>query len=487
MIQDNKKLKLENTYCELPNIFYSKEIPEKILNPKLVEFNKELAEDLGLDLKFLNSDEGIQYLVGNKLLEGSTPIAQAYAGHQFGHFTMLGDGRAILLGEFISRNGQRFDIQLKGAGKTKYSRGGDGKAALGPMLREYIISEGMYGLKIPTTRSLAVISTGENVIREEILEGALLVRIAKSHIRVGTFQFARNFGDVEDLKKLADYTLNRHFKKDTYEGNSYLYLLKEVINNQAKLISKWQLVGFIHGVMNTDNMTISGETIDYGPCAFMDSYDINTVFSSIDINGRYAYGNQPKIGVWNLTRFAESLLPLLDDDIDNAIKIAEEALSNYGKLYNEYYFNGMRAKLGLFNKEEEDENLILSLLTIMNKFKADYTNTFLNLTLGNLEEMSIFKSDDFKKWYESWQARLAKQNKSRDEIKKLMQSNNPTVIPRNYIVENAIKAAVNNNDYSVINKFLEALKNPYDYSNISEEYSKIPEVPSCPYKTYCGT
>lgn len=487
MIQDNKNLKLENTYCELPNIFYSKEIPEKILNPKLVEFNKELAEDLGLDLKFLNSDEGIQYLVGNKLLEGSTPIAQAYAGHQFGHFTMLGDGRAILLGEFISRNGQRFDIQLKGAGKTKYSRGGDGKAALGPMLREYIISEGMYGLKVPTTRSLAVISTGENVIREEILEGALLVRIAKSHIRVGTFQFARNFGDVEDLKKLADYTLNRHFKKDTYEGNPYLYLLKEVINNQAKLISKWQLVGFIHGVMNTDNMTISGETIDYGPCAFMDSYDINTVFSSIDINGRYAYGNQPKIGVWNLTRFAESLLPLLDDDIDNAIKIAEEALSNYGKLYNEYYFNGMRAKLGLFNKEEEDENLILSLLIIMNKFKADYTNTFLNLTLGNLEEMSIFKSDDFKKWYESWQARLAKQNKSRDEIKKLMQSNNPTVIPRNYIVENAIKAAVNNNDYSVINKFLEALKNPYDYSNISEEYSKIPEVPSCPYKTYCGT
>ena len=487
MIQDNKNLKLENTYCELPNIFYSKEIPEKILNPKLVEFNKELAEDLGLDLKFLNSDEGIQYLVGNKLLEGSTPIAQAYAGHQFGHFTMLGDGRAILLGEFISRNGQRFDIQLKGAGKTKYSRGGDGKAALGPMLREYIISEGMYGLKIPTTRSLAVISTGENVIREEILEGALLVRIAKSHIRVGTFQFARNFGDVEDLKKLADYTLNRHFKKDSYEGNSYLYLLKEVINNQAKLISKWQLVGFIHGVMNTDNMTISGETIDYGPCAFMDSYDINTVFSSIDINGRYAYGNQPKIGVWNLTRFAESLLPLLDDDIDNAIKIAEEALSNYGKLYNEYYFNGMRAKLGLFNKEEEDENLILSLLTIMNKFKADYTSTFLNLTLGNLEEMSIFKSDDFKKWYESWQARLAKQNKSRDEIKKLMQSNNPTVIPRNYIVENAIKAAVNNNDYSVINKFLEALKNPYDYSNIGEEYSKIPEVPSCPYKTYCGT
>ena len=487
MTQDTKNLKLENTYCELPNIFYSKEIPQNILNPKLVEFNKELAEDLGLDLTFLNSDEGIQFLVGNKLLEGSTPIAQAYAGHQFGHFTMLGDGRAILLGEFISRDGERFDIQLKGAGKTKYSRGGDGKAALGPMLREYIISEGMYGLKIPTTRSLAVVSTGQNVIREEILKGALLVRIAKSHIRVGTFQFARNFGSVEELKKLADYTLDRHFKKDTYEGNPYLYLLKEVINNQAKLISKWQLVGFILGVMNTDNMTISGETIDYGPCAFMDSYDINTVFSSIDINGRYAYGNQPKIGIWNLTRFAESLLPLLDDDIDNAIKIAEDVLSNYGKVYNEYYYNGMRAKLGLFNKEENDEKLILELLTIMNTYKADYTNTFLNLTLDNLEEMNIFKSEEFKKWYESWQARLARQNESMDEVKELMKSNNPIVIPRNHIVEKGIKAAVNNNDYSVINNFLEVLKNPYDYSNIDEEYSKIPEASACPYKTYCGT
>lgn len=487
MTEYNENLKLENTYCELPSIFYSKETPQNILKPKLVEFNKELVEDLGLDSKFLNSDEGIQFLVGNKILEGSIPIAQAYAGHQFGHFTMLGDGRAILLGELISGNGQRLDIQLKGAGKTKYSRGGDGKAALGPMLREYIISEGMYGLKIPTTRSLAVISTGENVIREEFLEGALLVRIAKSHIRVGTFQFARNFGSVEDIRRLADYTLNRHFKKDNYEENPYLYLLKEVINNQAKLIAKWQLVGFIHGVMNTDNMTISGETIDYGPCAFMDSYNIDTVFSSIDINGRYSYGNQPKIGAWNLTRFAESLLPLLDDDIDKAIKIAENALSDYGRLYNEYYYNGMRAKLGLFNKEEEDENLILSLLTIMNNFKADYTNTFLNLTLDNLEEMNIFKSEEFKKWYEAWQARLARQNVSMDEIKELMKSNNPIVIPRNHIVENGIKAAINNNDYTVINKFLEVLKDPYDYSKISEEYSKIPEAPSCPYKTYCGT
>lgn len=487
MKENNINFNLENTYCNLSNIFYSRELPSKIENPTVIKFNKELAEILGLDLEFLESNKGIEFLVGNNILEGTTPIAQAYAGHQFGHFTMLGDGRAILLGEFISKDGQKFDIQIKGAGRTRYSRGGDGKAALGPMLREYIISEGMYGLKIPTTRSLAVISTGEDIIREEILEGAVLDRIAKSHIRVGTFQFARNLGSIEELRELADYTLNRHFKKDKYEENPYLYLLKEVIKNQAKLISKWQLVGFIHGVMNTDNMTISGETIDYGPCAFMDTYDINTVFSSIDVNGRYSYGNQPKIGVWNLTRFAESLLPLLDDDVDKAIKIAEDALASYSVLYNEYYFDGMRAKLGLFDKEEGDEKLVLSLLTIMNNFKADYTNTFLNLTLDKLDEMKVFNSDEFKEWYNLWQKRITKQNVSREKIKGLMESNNPTVIPRNYIVEKGIKAAVNNNDYSIINRLLEVLKNPYDYSNISEEFSKIPEVSSCPYKTYCGT
>ena len=487
MKENNINFNLENTYCNLSNIFYSRELPSKIENPTVIKFNKELAEILGLDLEFLESNKGIEFLVGNNILEGITPIAQAYAGHQFGHFTMLGDGRAILLGEFISKDGQKFDIQIKGAGRTRYSRGGDGKAALGPMLREYIISEGMYGLKIPSTRSLAVISTGEDIIREEILEGAVLDRIAKSHIRVGTFQFARNFGSVEELRELADYTLNRHFKKDKYEENPYLYLLKEVIKNQAKLISKWQLVGFIHGVMNTDNMTISGETIDYGPCAFMDTYDINTVFSSIDVNGRYSYGNQPKIGVWNLTRFAESLLPLLDDDVDKAIKIAEDALASYSVLYNEYYFDGMRAKLGLFDKEEGDEKLVLSLLTIMNNFKADYTNTFLNLTLDKLDEMKVFNSDEFKEWYNLWQKRITKQNVSREKIKGLMESNNPTVIPRNYIVEKGIKAAVNNNDYSIINRLLEVLKNPYDYSNLSEEFSKIPEVSSCPYKTYCGT
>lgn len=487
MVEKAKKLKLENTYCKLSSILFSKEIPSKVPNPKIVAFNRELAESLDLNLEFLESNEGVEFLCGNKVLEGTTSIAQAYSGHQFGHFTMLGDGRAILLGEFVSNNKQRYDIQLKGAGITRYSRGGDGKAALGPMLREYIISEAMYGLKIPTTRSLAVTLTGEEIIRENILKGAVLTRIAKSHIRVGTFQFARNFADDKVLKELADYTIERHFKKDKYEYNPYIYLLDEVIKNQAELISKWQLVGFIHGVMNTDNMTISGETIDYGPCAFMDIYNPSTVFSSIDINSRYAYGNQPKIGGWNLARFAESLLPLLDNDMKEAIKIAENSLSNYGVLYKKYYYNGMRKKLGIFNNEDDDEELIVSLLSIMEKFKADYTNTFLNLTLNNINDMSIFKSEDFKNWYGLWQNRLARQKQRVEDVIKLMKENNPVVIPRNYKVEEALDAATKHNNYIIMDNLLKVLKNPYDYSNIKEEYIKLPQQNNCNYKTYCGT
>ncbi len=483
----NKYLKLENTYSKLPDSLFSLQNPSKIANCKLVLFNSNLVEELGLNEDFLQSNEGLQFLSGNKILGNTTPIAQAYAGHQFGHFTMLGDGRAVLLGELISKNKDRLDIQIKGSGRTPYSRGGDGKATLGPMLREYIISEGMYGLGIPTTRSLAVISTGEDILREKLLPGAILDRIAKSHIRVGTFQYARNFCDIEDLKSLADYTLRRHFEVKNNEENPYIYLLNEVIKNQAFLIAKWQLVGFIHGVMNTDNMLISGETIDYGPCAFMDTYDPNTVFSSIDINGRYSYGNQPKIGAWNLTRFAESLLPLLDKDIDTAIKIAEKALSNYGKLYNKYWEDGMKAKLGIFNSEEDDINIISSLLSIMKDYKADYTNTFVNLTLGNLTEDEMFKSDAFNKWYKIWQERLIRQDKSIDEAKDLMKMNNPTIIPRNHKVEEALDAAVNNNDLSILHKLLKEIKNPYNYFNINEEYSKPPKPTGCVYKTYCGT
>lgn len=486
-ILKDEYLKLENTYITLPKNLFSFQTPTKVPNPKLVVFNKTLAKELGLNEDFLQSNEGIQFLCGNKVLEDTRPIAQAYAGHQFGHFTMLGDGRAILLGELISKDNKRFDIQIKGAGITPYSRGGDGKAALGPMLREYIISEGMYALGIPTTRSLSVITTGEEIVRESFLEGAVLDRIAKSHIRVGTFQFARNFCDIDVLKSLADYTIERHFDSAKHVENPYLYLLNEVIKNQAFLISKWQLVGFIHGVMNTDNMLVSGETIDYGPCAFMDVYDPNTVFSSIDVNGRYAYGNQPKIGGWNLTRFAEALLPLLDKDANKAIEIAEKLLSNYGSLYNKYWEDGMRAKLGIFNYEEEDKKLISSLLDIMKNYKADYTNTFCNLTLGSLTDNEMFQSNDFKKWYKAWQDRLIRQEKSIYEVKHLMEVSNPTVIPRNYRVEEALDEAVTNNNYTLIEKLLNVIKNPYDYSNINEEYSKTPKPTSCAYKTYCGT
>lgn len=486
-ILNDEYLKLENTYITLPKNLFSFQTPTKVPNPKLVVFNKTLAKELGLNEDFLQSNEGIQFLCGNKVLEDTRPIAQAYAGHQFGHFTMLGDGRAILLGELISKDNKRFDIQIKGAGRTPYSRGGDGKAALGPMLREYIISEGMYALGIPTTRSLSVITTGEEIVRESFLEGAVLDRIAKSHIRVGTFQFARNFCDIDVLKSLADYTIERHFDSAKHVENPYLYLLNEVIKNQAFLISKWQLVGFIHGVMNTDNMLVSGETIDYGPCAFMDVYDPNTVFSSIDVNGRYAYGNQPKIGGWNLTRFAEALLPLLDKDANKAIEIAEKLLSNYGSLYNKYWEDGMRAKLGIFNYEEEDKKLISSLLDIMKNYKADYTNTFCNLTLGSLTDNEMFQSNDFKKWYKAWQDRLIRQEKSVYEVKHLMEVSNPTVIPRNYRVEEALDEAVTTNNYTLIEKLLNVIKNPYDYSNINEEYSKTPKPTSCAYKTYCGT
>ena len=485
-IISDKYLKLDNSYIKLPKNMFSYQLPSEVPAPKLVAFNKTLCQELGLDENFLQSTDGIKILSGNGILEGTTPISQAYAGHQFGHFTMLGDGRAVLLGEILS-NKEIFDIQLKGSGITPYSRGGDGKATLGPMLREYIISEGMKGLGIPTTRSLAVISTGEEILREKILAGAILTRIAKSHIRVGTFQYAAAYGSVNDIKSLADYTLDRHFKNNLHEENKYLYLLNEVIKGQAKLISKWQLVGFIHGVMNTDNMSICGESIDYGPCAFMDIYNPNTVFSSIDTNGRYAYENQPKIGAWNLARFAETLLPLLHNNIDEAIKIAEKSLSNYSNLYNEYWNNGMRAKLGIFTNEKDDLELFKSLLNIMKKYKADYTNTFRDLTLSNLADSDMYNSEDFNQWYTNWQNRLNRQQKSKEESVKLMKENNPTVIPRNHRVEEALSAAINHNDYGVMQKLLNVLKDPYDYTNINMEYSILQESTKCPYKTFCGT
>ena len=480
-------LNLENSYASLPKKFYTTQNPSNVPLPKLVVLNYGLIKELGLNANWLESDYGADILSGNKIIEKSSPIAQAYAGHQFGNFTMLGDGRAILLGEHITSEGDRFDIALKGSGETPYSRGGDGKATLGPMLREYIISEAMNALGIPTTRSLAVVTTGESVMRETILPGAILTRVAKSHIRVGTFEYAARFGTIDDVKCLADYTIERHFKKENYEDNPYLYLLKEVIKRQASLISKWQLVGFIHGVMNTDNMLISGETIDYGPCAFMDIYDPNTVFSSIDTYGRYAYANQPIIASWNLARFAETLLPLLDDNINKAVDLAQSAVSNFSNLYKNNWIAGMRRKLGLFNEENNDEKLIEELLSIMEKYKVDYTNTFRALTFDTIENTELFGKEDFNKWYKLWQERLTRQDESMDDSKELMKNSNPAVIPRNHRVEEALEAAVSEGDYSVMKKLLDVLSKPYSHLKEQEEYTTLPKPSTCKYRTYCGT
>lgn len=477
----------DNSYSELPKIFFSNIKPTPAASPRIVAFNYSLARALGLNPQFLQSNEGSLMLGGSLVPEGAQPLAQAYAGHQYGHFTMLGDGRAILLGEQIAPIGERFDIQLKGPGKTPYSRGGDGRAALGPMLREYIISEAMHALGIPTTRSLAVVVTGELVMRETNLPGAILTRVAASHLRVGTFQYASKWGTAAELRALADYTLKRHFSHIKAEENIYFNLLQEVIRRQAMLIAKWQLVGFIHGVMNTDNMTISGETIDYGPCAFMDTYAPSTVFSSIDRQGRYAYGNQPNIAAWNLARFAEALLPLLHDNQEEAIKLAEETISNFPELFHHNWLMGMRGKLGLFNEEPNDESLIQELLDMMLKYSADYTNTFRALTLNKLEDNTLFSREEFIHWHKLWQTRLERQPESKASSQRLMMNFNPAVIPRNHRVEAAIEAAVNREDYSVMERLLSALEKPYAYSLQQEEYTTLSPPSEIPYRTFCGT
>ena len=483
----NPNLKLENTYMTLPSHLFSKLLPISVPTPKLILFNHTLAHEIGFPTNSFNENDLLSFLSGNKVLEGTMPIAQAYAGHQFGYFTMLGDGRAMLLGEYITSNGERLDIQLKGSGRTPYSRRGDGKAALGPMLREYIISEGMHALGIPTTRSLAVVTTGEKVLREEPLEGAILTRLAKSHIRVGTFQYVAKWGSLEDLKALADYTLKRHFNCSSKEENPYLYLLHEVIKRQAQLIAKWQLVGFIHGVMNTDNMLISGETIDYGPCAFMDTYSLKTVFSSIDTEGRYAYGNQPLMAKWDLARFAETLLPLLHSNQEEAVSIAQKAVSNFSALYQHYWYNGMCAKLGLQHQDIEDKELIHTLLNLIETYEADYTNTFYHLTINQVSGTKLFDSKEFKDWYQKWQSRLKQEGTSPDRIQNLMKQNNPVVIPRNYRVEEALEAAITHHDYDVLIALLKVITNPYNYDKIDKSYMEMPDSNGCMYRTFCGT
>ncbi len=479
--------KLDHSYARLPETFFTRLKATPVQSPKLVVLNHPLAKELGLNAKALETNQGAAILAGNQIPEGAMPLAQAYAGHQFGYFTMLGDGRAVLLGEQLTPSGERIDIQLKGSGRTPYSRGGDGRAALGPMLREYIISEAMYALGIPTTRSLAVVTTGEVVYREKEEIGAILSRVASSHIRVGTFQFISKWGKKEELKALADYTIDRHYKEGTSKENPYLFLLQEVIKRQAQLITKWQLVGFIHGVMNTDNMAISTETIDYGPCAFMDTYSPKTVFSSIDTRGRYAYGNQAYIAAWNLARFAETLLPLLHPDEAQAIQLAEREVSHFGEIHQRYWLKGMREKLGLFNEEAQDSELINELLNMMEKYHADYTNTFLALTFDKFEEAALFKTNEFMKWHEMWQARLKRQQETKEATHQLMKESNPAIIPRNHRVEEALEAAVQKGDYSVMERLLNRLSNPYAHSPEQAEYATIPEPSNKPYRTFCGT
>ena len=474
----------DNTYSKLSNTFKENIKPTPVHDPELVILNEELASTLNLDFSKTDKKKLAEIFSGNSIPEETNTIAQAYAGHQFGHFTMLGDGRAVLLGEHLVNNDNRFDIQFKGSGRTSFSRGGDGRAALGPMLREYIISEAIHSLNIPTTRSLAVVKTGEKVVRENLLQGAILTRVASSHLRVGTFQYIAATQNIENLNTLVDYTINRHYPEIKTSNSKALDLLNLVMEKQCQLVINWMRVGFIHGVMNTDNMAISGETIDYGPCAFMDHYDPKTVFSSIDKFGRYAFSNQPPITKWNLARFAECLIPLIDKNEDTAIKLATDLIDNFQNIYENKWLNMMRDKLGLFGEDKNDKKLINDLFNWMEKNKADYTNTFCNLMDINSDE--IYKNNDFINWKNEWKKRSELNNSTKEKQIKLMKKNNPTVIPRNHKVEEAL-AEADKGSLDKMKKLLAILKNPYDNQNNIQEYQTPAPSNNEKYQTFCGT
>ena len=475
----------DNTYSRLPDPFKEEINPVPVKNPEIVILNKTLSKELDLDFSNLNEKKISELFSGNSLPAGSNSIAQAYAGHQFGHFTMLGDGRAVLIGEHLSKKKERYDIQFKGSGKTSFSRNGDGRAALGPMLREYIISEAMYNLNIPTTRSLAVVKTGEEVIRETPLQGAILTRVALSHLRVGTFQYIAAREKKNELEILLNYVIKRHYPNIQNSKNQALDLLKVVLEKQIDLVVNWMRVGFIHGVMNTDNMSISGETIDYGPCAFMDTYDPKTVFSSIDQMGRYAYCNQPVITKWNLSRFAECLIPLIDKNQKKSIELATEVINSFENKYEEKWLNMMRDKLGLFGAEDKDKFLILDLLTWMHQKKLDYTNTFCHLMDFETEKKENFKDNIFLEWKKRWQDRLKVNNNTPEKYMKLMRSVNPLIIPRNRKIEEVLNDA-NNNNIKPFKEFLEILKNPYSEQKNIKDF-QIPSTSNEKYQTFCGT
>ncbi len=471
-----------NSYVKLPAQFFERVNPTPVRAPKLIKLNVPLASELGLDVDWLQSDEGIAMLAGNFVPAGAEPIACVYAGHQFGGFSpQLGDGRAILLGELIGKNGRR-DVQLKGAGQTPYSRRGDGRSVLGPVLREYIMSEAMFALGIPTTRALACVITGEGVLRETVMPGGVFTRIAASHIRIGTFQFFAAKGDYDAVKVLADYVIERHYPEAALAENPYAALLNSVIAKHAELVAKWLNIGFIHGVMNTDNMSVSGETIDYGPCAFMDAYDPATVFSSIDKHGRYAYANQPRIAQWNLARLAEALMPFLGADEQQAMSEAQAAIDGFSATFEAAYFGGLRAKLGLFSIEAGDEELIRDLLVLLGEKKQDYTLFFrylCNFSAGAIE--------GFEGWMVRWSERGGREQQSQDERVKLMKSCNPCYIPRNYLMEEMISAAVERDDYAPFEELLEVVAKPYEERAEFARYADKPEAGAGRYYTFCGT
>ena len=475
---------LESTYAELPQIFFSKLSPTPVRQPEVVLFNDKLADEIGLNLSDMSKEMRADLFAGNFVPEGAEPFAQAYAGHQFGNFTMLGDGRAIVLGEHQTPSGHRLDLQLKGSGRTPYSRGGDGRAALGPMLREYIISEAMHALGIPTTRSLAVVTTGEKVYRETELPGAILTRIAGSHIRVGTFEYASLHEDKAVTQALLDYLINRHFPEIKEKENKPLALLEAIIHQQAELITHWMRVGFIHGVMNTDNMALSGETIDYGPCAFMDVFAPDTVFSSIDHKGRYAYANQPFIAQWNLARLAETLLPLMDEAREDAIGMAEDSLNDFEQVYKGKWLAMMGTKLGLAEAKKEDEKLITDLLDWMHENGADFTNTFRDLSQEKLPDGELYATESFQTWHTQWHARLGREDFNSSIA--LRQSVNPAVIPRNHKVEEALQAS-EKGDLEPFRKLLLAFENPYEDRGHLTLYQSPPKPEEKVLQTFCGT
>ena len=475
----------DNTYSKLSNKFKEEIKPTPVHDPELIIMNNELAKNLNLDFSKIDKKKIAEIFSGNSLPEGTNTVAQAYAGHQFGHFTMLGDGRAVLLGEHLTNKNNRFDIQFKGSGRTSFSRDGDGRAALGPMLREYIISEAIHSLNIPTTRSLAVVKTGEKVVRENLLQGAILTRVASSHLRVGTFQYIAATQNIENLNTLIDYTIDRHYPEIKSSKTKALDLLNLVMEKQCQLVVDWMRVGFIHGVMNTDNMAISGETIDYGPCAFMDQYNPKTVFSSIDKFGRYAYTNQPPITKWNLARFAECLIPLIDKNEETSVKIATDLIDNFQNIYEEKWLNMMRDKLGLFGEDISDKKLINDLFNWMEKNKVDYTNTFCHL-MGVKINDNEYKNDNFLEWSNEWKKRSGLNNSSKEKQIELMKKTNPIVIPRNHKVEEALTEADKGN-LEKINKLIAILKNPYGDQKGIEEYQAPAPISNKKYQTFCGT